>query len=52
MAGVQYINSSGRELWLIARSQQGRRCAAGRDSIVARVFKIIGFDRFFEDYPR
>jgi|ADGO01.1.fsa_nt_gi anti-sigma B factor antagonist len=55
MAGVQYINSSGlrtlADAVTRARNRGGDVRLAALTPRVARVFKIIGFDRFFEDYP-
>ncbi|NLG55645.1 MAG: STAS domain-containing protein [Rhodococcus sp.] len=55
MAGVQYINSAGlrtlADAVTRARNKGGDVRLAALTPRVARVFKIIGFDRFFEDYP-
>jgi len=55
MAGVQYINSAGlrtlADAVTRARGHDGDVRLVALSPKVARVFKIIGFDRFFDSYP-
>ncbi len=55
MAGVQYINSAGlrtlADAVTRARARDGDLRLAALTPKVARVLKIIGFDRFFDEYP-
>lgn len=54
MGGVQYINSAGlrtlADAVTRARNRGGDVRLVALTPRVARVFKIIGFDRFFEEY--
>jgi len=54
MTGVQYINSAGlrtlADAVTRARSRDGDLRLVALAPKVARVFKIIGFDRFFDEY--
>lgn len=55
MAQVRYINSAGlrtlADAVTRARARDGDLRLAALTPKVARVLKIIGFDRFFDDYP-
>ena len=55
MAGVTYINSAGlrtlADAVTRARARDGDLRLAALTPKVARVLKIIGFDRFFDEYP-
>ncbi len=55
MAGVSYINSAGlrtlADILTQARAQDGDLRLVALSAKVERVFKIIGFDKFFDSYP-
>jgi anti-anti-sigma factor len=54
MANVQYINSSGlrtlADILTMNRTHDGDLRIVALNPKVERVFKIIGFDRFFDTY--
>jgi len=55
LSGVEYINSAGLRTLASAvtgaRQQGGDLRLVALTPLVARVFKLVGFDRFFDEYP-